>query len=190
MMLGLRGPGPRELALRTFEDQTRAHDAKIGRQLERLALVRQRAADLRTAYVAAETDAGRVEAEVSDLRREADRDRDAFERVMREHVDPQIDAFLGWIDATHTGLAHQRREAEGIGPLNPATGYRPTVRWSNGEAIILVANALHAARLAAQSLIYERVEDLPGALERIRATVPTVEEAEQQAAARGAADTR
>lgn len=93
-------------------------------------------------------------------------------------ADPRIDAFIDALDARRAAL--KITERSGFGPRNMQTGLRREIRSTNFDAVKIVIDAVDAARQRAQALKCERLDDVGAVIAELAATVPSVDDAEEQ----------
>jgi hypothetical protein len=120
----------------------------------------------------------RLQLEVASLSTAHDRRRTERERQLRESADPRIEQFIEWARTQHDGLSREIKIYDVRGGRDPRTG-RPIIGTSSNHAAVqMVGQALIDARRKAEALIYTTVRDVGAALEDIRRSVPTVDQAE------------
>jgi hypothetical protein len=171
-------PGSRETRHRSLvlEDQnaTREHIERLNakdRDLEHIRLdwhQRQRRAD----EVAAVLNRGQAERRMWCL--DFDRQREEREREILAHADPRLDAFKDELKTIQSRLRVTRRSVVTI----DSTGQRRAGEASNLEAIRVVSDAICAARERAEAMKLESIDDVDAALDELRRTIPTLDEAE------------
>ena len=102
------------------------------------------------------------------------------EKRLRDLADPRIDVLLEWLARERDTLPTKLEYYDVHTPISGVTGRRRVYTTSNYKAIALVSGALGKARERAEALKYTTVPDVGAALEEIRRSIPTVDQAEQQ----------
>lgn len=167
-----------------YREARARHDAAIAAELQTLSAAEDVAAARFAAWQDALSNSQAVRQVIADLNRTFDRVRSQYERQRLASVDPAITAFLDWYTRERAALngkvrrfSIRRSKTEAA-----ATGSPATSEGSNQQAIALIADALGRARQAAEACIYDPPEDLAAALEDLRRSIPTLEDAERQTA--------
>jgi len=103
------------------------------------------------------------------------------EKQLRDLADPRIEAQLNWIARERDGLSRHVRYGDRPGGIDPRSGRTLSTETVclNWDAVQLVSEALDQARDRTKALKFQTVPDVATALEEIRRSIPSVDQAEQ-----------
>ena len=175
-----RTQGERQVLVKKLADVTRREEKALP------PLAKQREAAMRAHSAAtkalkeAETEINRAVTADRQARRQFDRERDDHQAALRKTADPAIDEFI----AEHRAvldkerrdwlwLRHIEEKRDGYGAGGPTYAI-----WTNEQAMKERHESIRAAIESAEALKLEAVVDVADQLDKLRATIPALDDLE------------